>query len=308
LEAWTNTSFNFDSDIDSYDHKSSSSGGLDLTLSPGATLGKHGLDSNYSFGLGSDVDIESLLAPSTFGSGSQAAVSFDTTGFIDHAPSLVDPELHLPLTSAPAGLSANDRIAPGLLVHAPSTYTPSASIAPAAVIQAPTAAAPSPAKSTPTAAKKAVAPKKRKTSSAATAAGSANSPAAATTAASSPKAADVVADTPKPVAVGAASTPATTAGGVDADEAANALAIEEDKRRRNTAASARFRVKKKQREQALEQSAKELRERVAQLENEVGQLRTENAWLKGLIVEKPAGDSIEVPTAGKKRSADEITV
>ena len=51
--------------------------------------------------------------------------------------------------------------------------------------------------------------------------------------------------------------------------------------------TARFRIKKKQREAALEQSAKELRDRVAALEGEVEALRTENGWLRGLITEKP---------------------
>ncbi|PNS13984.1 Regulatory protein cys-3 [Sphaceloma murrayae] len=63
-------------------------------------------------------------------------------------------------------------------------------------------------------------------------------------------------------------------------------AAEEDKRRRNTAASARFRVKKKQREQALEKTAKELSEKVHVLEARIGQLELENQWLKGLITEK----------------------
>jgi len=70
------------------------------------------------------------------------------------------------------------------------------------------------------------------------------------------------------------------------DDEINALALEEDKRRRNTAASARFRIKKKQREAALESTAKELREKVADLEKEVESLRTENGWLRGLIVQK----------------------
>jgi Basic region leucine zipper len=69
-------------------------------------------------------------------------------------------------------------------------------------------------------------------------------------------------------------------------EDASRLAAEEDKRRRNTAASARFRVKKKQREQALEKSAKEMSEKVSALENRINQLETENKWLKGLIMEK----------------------
>lgn len=63
-------------------------------------------------------------------------------------------------------------------------------------------------------------------------------------------------------------------------------AADEDKRRRNTAASARFRVKKKQREQALEKSAKEMSDKVQTLEARVGQLEMENQWLKGLITER----------------------
>jgi len=69
-------------------------------------------------------------------------------------------------------------------------------------------------------------------------------------------------------------------------EEASRLAAEEDKRRRNTAASARFRVKKKQREQALEKTAKEMTERVSVLEEKIAQLEMENQLLKNLIVEK----------------------
>ncbi|KAI0339951.1 hypothetical protein BDW22DRAFT_1296185, partial [Trametopsis cervina] len=58
----------------------------------------------------------------------------------------------------------------------------------------------------------------------------------------------------------------------------------EDKRRRNTAASARFRLKKKEREAALEKKAKELETRVGELEKECEALRRENGWLKGLVV------------------------
>jgi hypothetical protein len=74
------------------------------------------------------------------------------------------------------------------------------------------------------------------------------------------------------------------------DEAAR-QAAEEDKRRRNTAASARFRIKKKQREQQLEKTAKEMSDRVAQLETKLQQLERENTWLKGLITEKNGGKS-----------------
>ncbi|OBT46649.1 hypothetical protein VE00_01877 [Pseudogymnoascus sp. WSF 3629] len=69
-------------------------------------------------------------------------------------------------------------------------------------------------------------------------------------------------------------------------EDSSRVAAEEDKRRRNTAASARFRVKKKQREQALEKSAKEMSDKVAALEGRIGQLETENKWLKNLVMEK----------------------
>ncbi|CEH15845.1 possible bzip transcription factor [Ceraceosorus bombacis] len=49
----------------------------------------------------------------------------------------------------------------------------------------------------------------------------------------------------------------------------------------------RFRVKKKQREAALEATSRELRTRLADLEQENSRLRTENGWLKGLIHVKP---------------------
>ncbi|KAI9743429.1 MAG: hypothetical protein M1835_002906, partial [Candelina submexicana] len=69
-------------------------------------------------------------------------------------------------------------------------------------------------------------------------------------------------------------------------EDASRLAAEEDKRRRNTAASARFRVKKKQREQALERTAKEQSDRASALEARIQHLEMENKWLKNLITEK----------------------
>lgn len=67
-------------------------------------------------------------------------------------------------------------------------------------------------------------------------------------------------------------------------QAGVANAAAEDKRRRNTAASARFRLKKKEREAALEGKAKELEARVSELERECEGLRRENGWLKGLVV------------------------
>jgi hypothetical protein len=62
------------------------------------------------------------------------------------------------------------------------------------------------------------------------------------------------------------------------------VSIAEDKRRRNTAASARFRLKKKEREAALESKAKELETKVNELERECESLRRENGWLRGLVV------------------------
>ncbi|GAA6020421.1 hypothetical protein JCM11491_000238 [Sporobolomyces phaffii] len=89
------------------------------------------------------------------------------------------------------------------------------------------------------------------------------------------------------------------------EEELNNLAVEEDKRRRNTAASARFRVKKKQREQALEQTAKELRDRVAALEKDVETLRTENGWLRGLITDKTVLGGKDGASNNKKRARED---
>ena len=76
-------------------------------------------------------------------------------------------------------------------------------------------------------------------------------------------------------------------------EEASRNAAEEDKRRRNTAASARFRVKKKMREQALEKTVKDTTARNTALEARVSQLELENQWLKNLITEKNDGSSGE---------------
>jgi len=60
--------------------------------------------------------------------------------------------------------------------------------------------------------------------------------------------------------------------------------IEEDKRRRNTEASARFRAKKKEKEQALERHAKELETTLAQLNAENASLKNENKLLKAIVL------------------------
>ncbi|KAI5466968.1 hypothetical protein BGZ63DRAFT_345574 [Mariannaea sp. PMI_226] len=89
-------------------------------------------------------------------------------------------------------------------------------------------------------------------------------------------------------------------------EEASRQAAEDDKRRRNTAASARFRIKKKQREQALEKSAKEMSEKVSNLESKVQQLEMENKWLKNLLVEKNEGND-EIVTLWKEFAATRQT-
>lgn len=80
----------------------------------------------------------------------------------------------------------------------------------------------------------------------------------------------------------------------------------EDKRRRNTAASARFRLKKKEREAALEGRAKELEGRVSELERECEGLRRENGWLKGLVVGVTGAASQGPPATGNKRTREEV--
>ncbi|PVU98006.1 hypothetical protein BB559_001839 [Furculomyces boomerangus] len=61
---------------------------------------------------------------------------------------------------------------------------------------------------------------------------------------------------------------------------------EEDKRKRNTAASARFRVKKKLKEQQLEQKNQEMESKLAEMERRVQELEMENGWLKNIVIEK----------------------
>lgn len=107
------------------------------------------------------------------------------------------------------------------------------------------------------------------------------------------------ASTPAP---GSGRKPSTRKTGPLSVEEAARIAAEEDKRRRNTAASARFRVKKKLREQALERTVKETTEKNNALEARVSQLELENRWLKNLITEKNGGDTAE----GIQQSETEI--
>ena len=83
------------------------------------------------------------------------------------------------------------------------------------------------------------------------------------------------------------------------------LAADEDKRRRNTAASARFRVKKKQREQALERTLKDTNDKNSKLEARLAQLEMENKWLKDLITEKKGLHSKEEMAAAYEQHRKE---
>ncbi|KAI0843602.1 hypothetical protein F5Y06DRAFT_255345 [Hypoxylon sp. FL0890] len=85
------------------------------------------------------------------------------------------------------------------------------------------------------------------------------------------------------------------------------LAAEEDKRRRNTAASARFRIKKKAREQALEKREKELSEKVGSLEGRIQTLETENKWLRELVMEKTGGNETLVSALLEKHNEKKAT-
>ncbi|KAG0167323.1 hypothetical protein DFQ28_005180 [Apophysomyces sp. BC1034] len=64
------------------------------------------------------------------------------------------------------------------------------------------------------------------------------------------------------------------------------VASEDDKRRRNTAASARFRIKKKMREQAMEQTVRDMTTKSEALQSRVNELELEVKWLRGLLIDK----------------------
>ncbi|KAI0651495.1 hypothetical protein C8Q79DRAFT_1114447 [Trametes meyenii] len=83
----------------------------------------------------------------------------------------------------------------------------------------------------------------------------------------------------------ASNTPSPEAGHGDPTEM-EAVASAEDKRRRNTAASARFRIKKKQWTLNLERTISDLSGRVEELEREAAELRRENGWLKEIVMLK----------------------
>ncbi|KAL5535115.1 hypothetical protein ACEPAF_3208 [Sanghuangporus sanghuang] len=94
-------------------------------------------------------------------------------------------------------------------------------------------------------------------------------------------------------------SPASSRGQALVDEAA----MSEDKRRRNTLASARFRIKKKHKTLALERSVVELEARADDLEREASELRRENGWLKEMLIMK--GRSVRAQAAAVKAALNE---
>lgn len=92
--------------------------------------------------------------------------------------------------------------------------------------------------------------------------------------------------------VSSASTPADSAHS----------AASEDKRKRNTAASARFRIKKKLKEQEMEQRSKEMQEKVSNLEKKLKTLEMENKCLKNLILQQNEKKNSVLLEDIKKRS------
>lgn len=68
-------------------------------------------------------------------------------------------------------------------------------------------------------------------------------------------------------------SPLKTFAGLDVVAKFKSLFTPRSKRRRNTAASARFRMKKKEREQALERHAKDLEDRLNKMERDMDGLR-----------------------------------
>lgn len=78
--------------------------------------------------------------------------------------------------------------------------------------------------------------------------------------------------------------------------------VESDKRRRNTQALARFRHKKKMKEQQLEASVKQLGDQARELETKVQQLEMENELLRNLITDRNSRRDEEVVEGMRERA------
>ena len=65
-------------------------------------------------------------------------------------------------------------------------------------------------------------------------------------------------------------------------------------------------MKKKQREQALEKTAKELTDKVTALEGKIDRLQQENGWLRSLVVEKKGEEDLAENFQKFRRSSEEV--
>ncbi|KAI4663611.1 uncharacterized protein J4E78_004027 [Alternaria triticimaculans] len=94
--------------------------------------------------------------------------------------------------------------------------------------------------------------------------------------------------TPYPDSIATSTSSATSPERTNASLLTDPVVVEaeEDKRKRNQAASARFRQKKKQREQQLMETSQKMQDRTKKLEAENDGLKKENMFLKKLLVEK----------------------
>lgn len=100
------------------------------------------------------------------------------------------------------------------------------------------------------------------------------------------------------------SQPITTSNKKVEDKVAT-VAAQEDKRKRNTAASARFRIKKKLKEQELIQRSKELEEKVSVLEKKLKSIEMENKILKSILLKEQEKKNDDLLETIKKRSLDD---
>ncbi|CAI5760358.1 unnamed protein product [Candida verbasci] len=80
------------------------------------------------------------------------------------------------------------------------------------------------------------------------------------------------------------------------------FAAAEDKRKRNTAASARFRIKKKLKEQEMEKKSRDLEEKVSVLEKKLKTMEMENKCLKSIILQQNEQKNVDLLESIKKRS------
>ena len=84
-------------------------------------------------------------------------------------------------------------------------------------------------------------------------------------------------------------------------ETASASATD-DKRKRNTAASARFRIKKKMKEQQMENKISSLQDMISSLENKLSHLEMENKLLRNLIIQQNQQKGDELLQSIKQKS------